>query len=447
MSKLSTLFHKYFFLYPIYFLRNEPVFSFQREFHFVEKFNCDQLLEYQRKKLTLLFKRLVLDPFYKSIIEPYKDNLGKHDSFDILNRIPFLTKQCVRVEHNKRKRIFPFQLDLRTTSGSTGIPCGFYKDRRATASMEAVQNLVFSWHGISSGEPQARFWGMPSTGKAKAFAKCKDVIKNRARFSAFDLSDSAKELFYEKLLSFKPTHFYGYPSLILEFARFIKDKNKSGEKFNLKGVIGTGEFTYSYERKEIESLLNTKFINEYGCTETGVVAFDCPKGNLHVLSSNVIVEIIDENDSVLPIGEEGEIVVTELHSYYLPFIRYKLGDRGKLYNFSCSCGLPFEILELLSGRKDDYIITPEGRKIYDAILAYTLKKGVIQFKCYQFNLHELIIYIVPDEMYNLNLENYYISCLSNSISSTMNYLFIKTDKILRNESGKMSYFVSHILRT
>ncbi|BDV43063.1 adenylyltransferase [Geotalea uraniireducens] len=398
-----------------------------------------ELILYQQNKFNkLLITAYNNNNYYKTILTQIGFNELFDNSLSHIDKIPFLTKQIVR-EQGICKHNLWFGVDQRTTSGSTGMPLTFFKDRLATAYMEAVQNHAYSWHAIDVGDPQGRFWGLP-TGKKQLIAKFKDLLKNRVRLSAFDTTDDSMFDFYKQLLKFSPRYFYGYPSLILEFARFLRREKLSLESVPLRLIIGTGELLYQREKDELQNLLSVKYAGEYGCSEIGVIGFDCPQGKMHVMSSNVIVEIVDASGNPVPAGVEGDIVVTELHARHFPFIRYCLGDRGKFDIESCSCGRSLPILNISGGRKDDYILTPDGRKVYDAILAYTLKKGIVKFQATQDGYNHLTVSVVVDSLYNDEVELQYIAELKNKISNDINIDFIKVADIEREPSGKLRYF-------
>jgi phenylacetate-CoA ligase len=165
---------------------------------------------------------------------------------------------------------------------------------------------------------------------------------------------------------------------------------------------------------------------------------------MHLMAANVLLEIIDPEGQHVEPGAEGEIVVTELNARYFPFIRYRLGDRGCLIEHKCGCGRTLPALRISAGRKDDYILTPEGRKIYDAILAYTLKKGIIQFKAVQERLGLLKIYVRSDAQFTAALEENYVTRLREAISLAMEIIFVRVEEIAPEKSGKQRYFRSEI---
>ena len=435
---MNRFINKYLFLYPAYFFRLE-LLSYISNLRKFKKINNLSLYVEGRIKAILLFADTS-----KNSVDYIKENSFSDLADDICYRLqsfPLMDKKSARKYGwgNKDKKIF---LDKRSTSGSTGEPFVFYKDRSATAAMDSIQSLAFSWHGILPGDKQARFWGMPS-GKNRHIAILKDVVKNRIRFSAFDLSTEGKRAFYLRLLKYKPVFFYGYPSLILEFGRFLKSQNLSLSNVPLKGIIGTGEYVSADEREEFQKLFGLPFIGEYGCTEVGVIGFDCRYGNMHLMSPNIHLEVVDENGKAVAAGIDGEFVVTELHARHRPFVRYRLGDRGRFLDIECPCGCGYPVIEVSSGRKDDFILTPEGNKIYDAILAYTLKEGVLQFKAVQTELDKLVIDVIPNENFTQALKEKYISLLKSKISDQMNVEINLVNHIEREKSGKLRYFMPY----
>jgi phenylacetate-CoA ligase len=128
--------------------------------------------------------------------------------------------------------------------------------------------------------------------------------------------------------------------MIYETAKIINSQNLE-KPLNLKMVKGTSEKIFESYQDEIQRAFGQRIINEYGAAEVGIIAFECPKGNMHLNMEGVIVEEIDH-----------EIVVTNLQMHAFPIIRYKLGDYIKLApkNKKCECGLQHSIIEEVTGR-------------------------------------------------------------------------------------------------
>lgn len=442
MITISSLI-KYGLIYPVHLLRREWVPLYRGHVGRLDYLPANDLKAYQSCKINSLLNACSHDAYYQIILSQLNWAKGQRWGCEELSQLPFLTKEIIRREEAKRKHHLLQGLDHRSTSGSTGTPFAFWKDRQATGYMQAVQDHANSWHGLGVGEPQGRFWGLP-LGRAGQVARLKDRLKNRIRFSAFDLTDQAKNAFYQQLKGARPTYFYGYPSLMLEFARFLEAEKLSLAQVPIKVAIGTGEHVYPHEREELQRLLGVPFVGEYGCTETGVIGVDCPHGRMHLMASNIVLEVVDEAGCSVPTGIEGEIIVSELNARYFPFIRYRLGDRGRLTGETCPCGRTLPVFEVLSGRKDDYIVTPEGKRVYDAILAYTLKKGVAQFKAVQDRLDHICIFVRSDGQLTLELQSQYVEQLQKAISQNIVIEIFIVEEIERSKSGKMRYFRSDI---
>lgn len=426
-------------IYPLHYLRRENIGNYLAEVEAVNSSSRDEIERYQKKWLCDVARTAISssNPGYE-LFRKSTRHINENNIISLINDIPPQSKELMRSGTKADGKPRGLAVDYRSTSGSTGIPFQFYKDRFATGFMDAVLYAAYAWHNINIGDPQARFWGMPLTKKGAALAQLKDLLKNRIRFSAFDLSDAAKNAYYQNLQSFQPAYFYGYPSLMVEFCSHLLKNGLKLQSLPLKAAIGTGEYLYQHERDLIEQVTGVPFVNEYGCTEVGIAGFECKHHNLHVMSSNIYLEIIKEGKQVL--DEEGEIHVTELHTRSNPFIRYSLGDRGVLCSKPCSCGCGLPVLRVLSGRKDDYVTTADNRKIYDAIFAYTLKTGVSQFKAVQKTMDRIEISIIPTDEYSPELGQRYIRELKQQLGKAFTINLALVDTIEREPSGKLRYF-------
>ncbi len=404
----------------------------------------EELRCFQLQKIQKLINEKENVPYLANIVGSEENDVPIR-SLDDLAIFPIVDKKYIidNIENFRNKQIFC--ISSRGTSGSTGQPFKFYRDRFALAYMDAVMYNAYAWHGIAAGERQSRFWGMPFDPKKKREAVLKDFLMNRIRLSAFELTNKMFNKYYLKMCKFHPGYLYGYPSLINEFAHFCRDRGLSCKHLNIKVVVVTGEKLISNQKKMIEEVFSAKVVQEYGCSEVGVIGFECPHGKMHVMSPNLIVEVINDGSSV--VDELGEIVVTELNAKSFPFIRYQIGDLGIIKSAQCSCGLKWPVIEIKEGRIDDYIITPEGKKVYDAVLAYTFngyKKYIKMFKAVQRNNLDLEIKVVLTDECDDNILTKCREDLAQRICSTISITLISVKSIKREKSGKLRYFVSEL---
>lgn len=409
-----------------------------------ERLHPGPLRTFQEKKLRDLIASAFDDtPYYRENHEPGSLEKLKKEPFEALSLMPIMTKEKIR--NNLQSLTSPkWRSSWRSTSGTTGSPFVFRKDRFAALYMDAAMHAVYSWHGIEIGDREGRIWGSAVGAKKKAIQTTKDFLLNRKRLSAFGMTPEKSRAYYEKLKRFRPAYIYCYPNAAYLFARHMQELGVPAKELGLKTIICTGELLLEQHREVLRDTFGCPVINEYGTTENGILAIECEMGNLHMLAGNVILEFV-KNGSQVEDGEVGDILVTELNSRSIPFIRYKTGDMGRpLFSKKCSCGRIFPIMEVVEGRIDDFIVRPDGEKVYDAILAYVLKKSVLQFRATQESLKELVIEIVVDERFSSSLEAQYKKKLQDYCGSSMEISFRKVDKIDPDKSGKLRYFVSKI---
>jgi phenylacetate-CoA ligase len=113
-------------------------------------------------------------------------------------------------------------------------------------------------------------------------------------------------------------------------------------------------------RERLEKRCACRVIDSYGAVECNLIAWECRRcGMYHTCDDSVIVEVLNGDRPALP-GEEGDVIVTVLHSYAMPFIRYRIGDRVLLPASSSSCRIPFGVIRKIQGRSVDYLRFPSN---------------------------------------------------------------------------------------
>jgi phenylacetate-CoA ligase len=117
-------------------------------------------------------------------------------------------------------------------------------------------------------------------------------------------------------------------------------------------------------RASIETYFQCKCFDQYGQCEGVAMAMECAHGRIHTIPYVGISEILRDDGASCPPGEVGRIVATSLLNDAMPLIRYDTGDYAAWsHEQSCPCGNANPIITNLVGRTDDYLVTPDGRKI------------------------------------------------------------------------------------
>jgi phenylacetate-CoA ligase len=165
-----------------------------------------------------------------------------------------------------------------------------------------------------------------------------------------------------QLIKIKPKIIRGLPGILAEV---ISHRPRSDpDFFPPRFLIASGEPMTPNLRRTIQAGFEAAVYNAYRSHEFNLLAWECPEtGLMHVCDDNVIIEVLRDGSPV-PEGESGDVVVTGLHSYTAPFIRYELGDIAVRGPVQCPCGAPFTTLKSIRGRSMDTCVTPDGRRIH-----------------------------------------------------------------------------------
>ena len=152
-------------------------------------------------------------------------------------------------------------------------------------------------------------------------------------------------------------------------------------------------------RRRIADAFACPVYDTYCTEEFGLVAWECRETGLyHVCDDSVVVEVLRDGRPARE-GERGDIVVTALHYYAQPFVRYLLGDEVVVGPAHCPCGAPFSTLSEISGRSVDYLLLPDGRELYAAAAAHVIQAvapWVEQYELVQERRDRVVVRLVPD---------------------------------------------------
>ena len=336
------------------------------------------------------------------------------------------------------------------TSGSSGDPFVFAKDKFCHALTWANIINRFGWFGIDFNTSlQARFYGIPLDFIGNTKERIKDFLSNRYRFTIFDLSDIILEKVLKTFQSKQFNYINGYTSSIVLFARFLKKKNVVLNTVcpTLKCCVVTSEMLFEEDRLLMEKYFGVPVINEYGASELDLIAFQNPAGEWQVNSETLFVEILDEDNNVLPNGKEGRVVITSLYNKAHPFIRYDIGDVGILDEKST---FKKPVLKKLIGRTNDIAILPSGKKS-PGLTFYYVTKSIIED---DGNVNEFVIKQTKIDTFDIE----YVSqialttaqiqhiekAITTYLETGLTFTFTRKEKLERSKSGKLKQFVSLI---
>jgi len=366
--------------------------------------------------------------------------------------LPVLNKQNLQKPLKERlsKGYTLKNVYLNKTSGSSGTPFVFAKDKYSHALTWASNIMRFGWFGINFNHSyQARFYGIPMDFIGYRKERFKDLLSRRFRFPVFDLSDTVLEKFLQKFKTKKFDYINGYTSSIVLFAKYLENKNIILNEIcpTLKACFVTSEMLFESDKKLLEKQFGIPVINEYGASELDLIAFENPKGEWQVNAETLFVEILDENNNVLPYGEEGRIVITSLFNKANPFIRYEIGDIGILDEKSTP---QKPILKKLIGRTNDIAILPSGKKSPGLTFYYVTKSiieddgNVKEFIIKQTKLDAFEIEYVSEKELNAEQIQKIEEAISLYLEPNLNFDFTRKEVLERTNRGKLKQFKSYL---
>ncbi|PJE41463.1 MAG: AMP-binding protein [Flavobacterium sp.] len=398
-------------------------------------------------------KREIVD-FHLKNNKFYKNFIGEIDTFQWEN-IPVLKKSDFQIPLEKRLSIGYNKktVYINSTSGSSGDPMVFAKDKFCHALIWANIMHRFAWHGVDFNHSyQARFYGMPLDFKSNKILRFKDFLSNRYRFNIFDLSASGIEKIITKFKQKKFTYINGYTSSIVLVAKHLKEKKLVLKNLcpSLKICIVTSEMLFEDDKRLLVETLGVPIINEYGASELDVIAFENQTGEWTVNAETLFVEILDENNKPLPLGKEGRIVVTNLYNKAHPFIRYDVGDYGVLDEKSTA---KHPILKKLTGRTNDVAVLPSG-KMAPGMTFYSITKklfgdegNVKEFTITQIQSDTFEIQYASEVALTTDEINRIEKVFTNFLEPNLKYIFNRKNLLQRNKNGKLKQFTSLVKNT
>lgn len=446
---LNPTFAKWLF-FLVEDLRGEHVKQYLEELEKTQWYTPAELKALQWEKLkNLLVHAYQNVPWYNHKFREKKLTPKDISKPKDLKLLPVLTKSDLRDNASfLRAQNYKAKVTIAKTSGSTGISIKFPKDRKSSGYGRAVMYRGHRWHGVDAGDKEAKLYWVSMGLKGRMVQSFGDYFLNRFRQTHFKLTETVMIDFYRKMKKNKPQYIMGYPSMIYECAYYLKENNLI-EQFDLKMIKVTAETLFDYQKELIESVFGCSVVNEYGAAEVGLMGFECPKHNIHVLSECVFVE---ESDDTSLEGKH-EFIVTDLNNFAFPIIRYKLGDSGKLSEKICSCGRGHQLLETVQGRISDIVYKADGTPVHSSLFSYILKEltkleaGIKQYKVYQHSLGHLWIEIVKDSHFTKDSELMLEEIIRKTFDQDTRMEIDFVNEITRDKSGKLRYFESKITST
>lgn len=429
-------------------LLGRPTFQYLGELERSQWFAPADLRALQRVKLKALLEHARENTrFYRRRFAAAGIDVRQLDPFDALNAVPLLDKAQIReslddmIWRGTPRGVFRFD-----TGGSTGEPLIFYLDRRRQGYDQAARIRSHRWFGVDIGDRELYLWGSPiEVKRGKGVKQLRDELFNHRLINAFDMSVSRMDQYLNVIECYRPACLFGYPSSLSLLAEHARLRGRSIDTRRLRAVFVTGEVCYVHQRETIGSVFGVPVTNGYGSRDGGFIAHECPHGSMHLTAENVIVETVDPQGLSLPVGQAGEIVVTHLDAYAMPFIRYRTGDVGRLKPGRCACGRGLPMLDIVQGRTTDFLRLPDGTVRHALSIIYPLREieGVCQFRVTQHEDLSVTVDVVADDRVKRITAAAVARRVRPVVGEGVGLHVELVDRIVTERSGKHRYVLSH----
>lgn len=442
------------FLYPgVQKLKGIKVLQCLAELEESQWLSNKEIKELQFKKLQKILNHAYEKiPYYNSLFKECDIHPSDIKSWDDFLRVPVLTKKELRT--NLKTLCLPKKpgrIYIGYTSGSTGMPLTIYYDWIFEGWHTANCWRARRWHSIDIGDKEVAIWGRPVESQfERIFGRIKSRLRNVMIFSAFELSERKLPSVWKRIKRFRPKFLYGYPSALFHLANYVKKIEGSALDLGIEVAMTTAETLYSHYRKTLKEVFGCGVFNEYGSSELGAFAFECPQGSMHISDEIVLVEFIKEGKPV-KFGEEGEILLTGLVNEFMPLIRYKVGDVGRPTNKLCGCGRGLSTMDITVGKIGETILTSKGRCSHSEIFTYINKgllerklHGIEHFRVIQKKVDNFAVEIVTGKEDVKTSKKFFEEQMRVYLGNQISINFKEVPIISRDKDGKLRYFLSEV---
>ena len=191
---------------------------------------------------------------------------------------------------------------------------------------------------------------------------------------------------HARIAGFAPQVLVTYPSVLNAMLDLVE---RGGAKFDgLAHVRCMSEMVHPELRDRTKAVLGLEIEDAYTSEEFGFLALQCPDADgYHVMAETHIVEVVNDAGNPCAPGELGRVLVTDLHNFATPLIRYAIGDYA-VAGAACACGRGLPRLERIMGRERNLVALPDGSRHWP-LTGYSKYHGIAPIRHYQLIQHDL----------------------------------------------------------
>jgi len=363
-------------------------------------------------------------------------------------KLPILTKGDIRRGLGgdiRAKNLREDRFVRNSTGGSTGEPLVFFNDKIQMQYRWASTNRNLRWTSYNIGDKIVKIWSATQdlARSATLESRLGNFFWRRRVLSAYHMDKKTMEEYLEILEEYQPHLVVGYSSALVLLSKYMKHE---GVEEDVGAVISTAETLFPHHKDLIADRFNCEVFNRYGSREFSTLAHECEAhSDLHMNAENLFIEIVRDDEHVVS-GELGEIIVTDLHNFCMPFIRYSIGDMGVAADGTCSCGRGLPLIEKIEGRIHSVLVTESGKFVPGEFFPHLFKdaEGIKKFQVVQEKKRSLLIRMVKGEAYSQEEMDKMLKIVERYFGENTEIAVEFVDEIPESESGKYHFTISKV---
>lgn len=391
-------------------------------------------------------------PYYRDLFKKAGVSPGDIRSAADLTAIPASTKADLRANFPERTTAANLPAERRwkaRTSGSSGLPFEFYRDR-AEEDVRIGSYLFFiQWAGVAIWEPRILISSRQSLVSQISRSSWRGKLARRFLIGAKTRSLSGSDLTVSELDAIVRQFSRGRNYLIWSSgsyaARLARNLLETGLELSRypKALVSTADTLTEANALTIHEAFRTRAVNHYSCYEVAYIAQSCPDhtSNLHINSERAILRVVREDGQPAAPGEPGYVVLTSLSNYVMPLINYRVGDRA-VVGEPCPCGRGLPTLTSLEGREAEMIHLPSGRSISPGTIGNYLLLNcdaipyIWEYQAVQTAQSRVLLRVVPTGRFNRAFAGRLVRSLEDLFNHEASVIVEPVDEIPAEPSGK-----------
>jgi phenylacetate-CoA ligase len=417
-----------------------------------ERMSRDELAEFNfRLRLDVLRFAYENCSYYKGIYDSAGLHPGDVKTEEDWSRVPILTRDELRTNFdglkiNGLKERGGYRQFL--TGGTTGTPSKVIKDTLFCS--RGLNFRAMDWAGISQGQNQATVMrAHPSTVKERLFSYLAHFPSRNIFLDASEITDASVSRFVKEWLQNPPVSVTAYAGGMQQVALYCQKRGITLP--SPKAIFTTASPIDLVQRKFLHGVFGAPIFDSYVATEANPMAGQCrccaeaDNPALHIHSDFRHLEFVDPHGFPMPIGEEGDVLVTDLGDRAFPIIRYRIGDRGRALSGNCDCGRPFPLMDAVRGRMayriylEKGVLTGGWTTIFDKY-----PNAVHGFQIHQFADKSVTLSVILNK--NNSNATYEVEAVAANMRKKLGVLPLRIEYVesIPHDRGKLKYIICDI---